>query len=582
MEIDRCKGCGGYDPLPVECRWCSQGQQAWLCRACMRSWTCPHCHKKPWAPYALTFALDSKGLPEVVDVDQDGNPPDGAVKIDPSLSDDEIFRLYLTFRREVIERQNLGEMDDPFLAEYGALTREESARATASGGDSQNTGIVDTFVTAPPRELRVMAWNLQDLGGGPSRGPTRSDETIRRIAHVIRELDPDICALLEVKLSGRLPPKPQPPPQPKRTRHTKPTDLDQKLAERQQDYERKLEEWEEAKQRLLELQKSDSTPGAAEVAKIMAALGDGWNCLLDPSMYTEGETYAFIYKTDIAPQAWGLIDEGCWPEKGYRSPARVTFRLSGSRVGRRRGSVDEDWELDVIAYHAPAPNHGEVVHRAIEKFKSITWARETILAGDFNVDTELGDLAQTEKYERLIEAAKTEDEAEYLFDQWASLKFNETLDENRALFESVSTHLQSVLGDGLWVAGWDLERTSLRSKIGPAKEEHFKSGIWASTLAFQNAAYDKIVLFTPSGCDPRLLQASGAFAYPLFERFLPTDLRSRFAHKVIDDSVIHNYREDVIDPGSGSDDDKLQRVLDGVKEVSDHVPVVLELEIHPR
>lgn len=607
MEIDTCDHCDSQaDVMPVGCGHCGFDKMtAWLCKPCSRVWVCPTCNRKPWASYALTFALDDQGLPLVVDLDEHGNPPDGAMKVDPSLSTVEILDLYLTFRRAVLERQSVDERTDPFLERYGA-THDETGNVRSSSGDSQQTGIIDTFVMPGPRPLRVVSWNLQDLGGGPSRGPRRSEKAIRRIARVIAELDPDICVLLEVKLAGRLPPKPKPPPEPRQTRNTSKRELQQKIEERRQEYLKELAEWTKKYGDAEALKKQGTSPGEVEVGAIMAQLPLGYSCLLDPSMYTQTETYAFIYKTaDIRPVSWGLIDKDkssgplYWPEMGYRSPARVTFELTGDRVGRRKGKIDENWLLDVIAFHAPSPTHGEKVLEAIEKFALIDWPRETVFAGDFNIDTEFGDIDHTEKYEALlideidnrVARAKKDEDLQKLWDEWCNdyeawrhLKFNETLDHHREAYERLFSDIDGALKETFpehWVVGWDIERTSLRAKIDTAKQEHKEGGVWTSTLAFQNAAYDKIVLLTPKGCDPDLLHANHAFAYPLFERFLPTNMRSLFELKVIDDGVIQRYREDVIDPGTGSSQAKLECVLGGVKELSDHVPVVLDLEIHP-
>lgn len=54
----------------------------------------------------------------------------------------------------------------------------------------------------PPFDLRVQLWNLQDLGGGPSRGPRRSDATIAAIAEIIHRADADVTAIIEVHRSG--------------------------------------------------------------------------------------------------------------------------------------------------------------------------------------------------------------------------------------------------------------------------------------------------------------------------------------------------------------------------------------------
>jgi hypothetical protein len=276
---------------------------------------------------------------------------------------------------------------------------------SASGGDSSDHGAVDTLQLPPPRcGLRVMSWNLQDLGGGPSRGPKRTDRVIQRIARILVECDPDICVILEVKRRVYLPPKPIEPAPPPRTRARKTVEaLSAEYQKRVEDFKVKSATWEKLRE---EAQKTDpkAAPGIVELERILAAMNhfagrpryarlDSEQRLPPEAVFTEGETYGFIVNTDVvASGKFELMSrdkEGApllWPEAGYRAPARASFGL-------------HNWPrpVDVVAFHAPAPSHGEITHQAIEQFSKVKWESDTIVAGDFNVDTEVGDAEASEK-----------------------------------------------------------------------------------------------------------------------------------------------------------------------------------------
>ncbi|MBV6323283.1 ubiquitin carboxyl-terminal hydrolase [Duganella sp. HSC-15S17] len=55
----------------------------------------------------------------------------------------------------------------------------------------------------PPFDLRLQLWNVQDLGGGPSRtAHSRSDPVIEAIARIIARADADVTAIIEVHRKG--------------------------------------------------------------------------------------------------------------------------------------------------------------------------------------------------------------------------------------------------------------------------------------------------------------------------------------------------------------------------------------------
>lgn len=280
----------------------------------------------------------------------------------------------------------------------------------ASGGSVTKTSTINTINFKQPRGLRVMSWNLQDLGGGPSRGPRRAGEVIDRIARIILESDADICVILEVKRRVWIPPKPVEPVPPRSTRALKKKGMNALKEEfdlRLQKYKVKLKEWEK---RNAEAQKTPAkdAPGLAELDRIVdrmnaLSLMSGTKSIyarLKPELsqnpedvFTEGETYGFIYDTEVvASGEFRLLvrdDEGkamYWPEKGYRAPAMVTFTL-----------YDYDQTVPVVAFHAPAPHHGDITHRAIKQFQNMKWPSDTIVAGDFNVDTEAEDIDTSDR-----------------------------------------------------------------------------------------------------------------------------------------------------------------------------------------
>lgn len=272
-----------------------------------------------------------------------------------------------------------------------------------SGGDSSGLGVADTQQVEPRYGLRIMSWNLQDLGGGPSRGPQRADSVIQRIACILFECQPDICAILEVKRRVWMPPKPLTPTPPPRTRGRDGQISQTEFERRQAEFRVKMEEWQ---QRRDEAQRTDprEAPGIKELDRILAELnrlaGRTVYARMTPEqslgpehVFTEGETYGFIYNAEVVdPVHFRLMNQTGsgqplhWPEPGYRAPAKATFQ-------------PRNWPrpVDVVAFHAPAPNHGEITHQAIEKFSQVNWERDTVVAGDFNVDTEADDPGTSEQ-----------------------------------------------------------------------------------------------------------------------------------------------------------------------------------------
>ncbi|MBK8235547.1 MAG: hypothetical protein IPK74_08340 [Deltaproteobacteria bacterium] len=83
-----------------------------------------------------------------------------------------------------------------------------------------HVGLGESVVSPPENPtLRALLWNIQDLGGGPSRGPKRPPEVKQAIARIIWQCRADVVALLELKKSGKQPARPEPPMAPTPTRH---------------------------------------------------------------------------------------------------------------------------------------------------------------------------------------------------------------------------------------------------------------------------------------------------------------------------------------------------------------------------
>ncbi|MCY1020096.1 OTU domain-containing protein [Pyxidicoccus sp. MSG2] len=67
----------------------------------------------------------------------------------------------------------------------------------------EETTVSDKPVLPPSFPLRVLLWNIADLGGGPSGTlPVRKQWTISALAHVIRVAKPDVATILELKKKG--------------------------------------------------------------------------------------------------------------------------------------------------------------------------------------------------------------------------------------------------------------------------------------------------------------------------------------------------------------------------------------------
>lgn len=246
-------------------------------------------------------------------------------------------------------------------------------------------GAASLQVQPRPRPLRIMLWNLQDLGGGPSRGPDRGEEVLERIARVI-DAYADVAIILEVKHAYR-PPRP-PEPTVARTflaRAAKKASAQQQAAvveaevkEQRDRYEKNLAEYEARVDLLCALGKK--APGLAQLARVLAYLNladDTW--AMQASEATEGEGYAFLFRGGLGLRVdeVALIAVPALTERGFRLPCRARLRAQGC-------------DLTLVAFHAPSPAHGQATVEAVNAVSqavSEVVADDLLFASDTNLNT---------------------------------------------------------------------------------------------------------------------------------------------------------------------------------------------------
>lgn len=236
--------------------------------------------------------------------------------------------------------------------------------------------------------FRVMTWNIEGLGGG-FRKPKRQEEIIKSTAEVIKQVDPEICTIIEVMKYTRpnLPKKPV-------------SDLyipdDNEYGEVDEEYELALKQWEVKCQKAInESQTSNKHPGVDELLRILNYLGGEWSLwvpeITGSRAYTLGETYGFFYKNKIVkPTANCVFIDVGFPQ--YRQPLLQEFIVSGSLFPMG----GKAWNLGVIAFHAPSPSHNkqpnydvEVINKnlGIAAHKFANNFNLLLIAADTNLDT---------------------------------------------------------------------------------------------------------------------------------------------------------------------------------------------------
>lgn len=249
----------------------------------------------------------------------------------------------------------------------------------------ENVNVIDK---PSPHRLRIMSWNIQDLGGG-FKG-IRSDAVIDAIAKVIHGCNVDICVVLEVlKKKGF-------------TRKKKSGGRKKKKAEKK-----------------VEKIVVESVPGLGEIKRILAALEklDGkWTYATHPKEECTGsdsETYALIYKVndgiEITDVDYVMKDQNGkdlgFPTPRHRRPMRAVARFS-----KGYGVKGTPWCLPIVAFHAPAQKTGDGQDRtpleAFEKLATMALfdtkhelytegspagkAGQYVLAADLNINFDFG------------------------------------------------------------------------------------------------------------------------------------------------------------------------------------------------
>ena len=194
------------------------------------------------------------------------------------------------------------------LKALAAVSDASPVAGPSSAGGSGN----NTIALCNPCGIRILLWNLQDLGGGPSRGPERPGWVIDRIASIISECDPDVIVILEVKKLGRQPRAPaEPVISDRQTRSSKgreaeaAAELFQRLME---DYQKRLAAYEKARALYVEAQKSGESTGLRQLAAILDRLnskgGGPWKPVdYTGDVFTNGESYGFLVRAGLFPSA---------------------------------------------------------------------------------------------------------------------------------------------------------------------------------------------------------------------------------------------------------------------------------------
>jgi hypothetical protein len=190
-----------------------------------------------------------------------------------------------------------------------------------------NPIFVNTVSTKRKGTLRIMSWNVANLGGRYGSAPARDPNAMNGIAQMILCLEPDICAIMEA--------------------------ID------------------------------NSHKGGEKELRRLAGLLPGYE-LLWPGAYTAGESYGlFVKKSPGISGQCGFEDIGL--DKKYRQPLWAQFDFKGVYASSRG-----PWSLGGIVFHAPSPSHGEDTARAVEalgKSKMCT-IPDAFMAGDFNFELE--------------------------------------------------------------------------------------------------------------------------------------------------------------------------------------------------
>lgn len=547
--------------------------------------------------------------------------------------------------------KNIADFDHPFkkgkpyadLAQkLGEIRAEkDGGMHDVSGPSGGGTFGTNTLAVSTLGGIRILHWNVQDLGGGPSRGPERPGWVLDRIASIIYECDPDVVVILEVK---RLGPRPKRPKRRARFLRVLRNRKIVTIVNRQiKDYKKRLERYKLAIKRYDEASKAGIFFGFRQLDEILERLnanGSKRCAYVDypVNRFTNGESYGILVRDGLFSSTTFEIVPGEWPNADCRAPgyAKLTFQV---------GLVQRD--LHVVAFHAPAPSHGEVTFDAVEKIAGLN-LEEFVFASDTNLSTdaakrEHADRAMGSYHKALavgglthentdvqlrfaatfsgafvkegtryeLDACQVECSGTFVREDWtnygetqktatyqgsftgilsstdskgrkfdwpvtavifvgrftfkplnkASQNFFRALSDARGSF-----HHEPSLGSGEYTGA-----TSLRRKVSAAPRPVKVK--YANTEVFNANAYDKLEYVCRDHCN---FWELAKYVYPLFERCLPPVLlKKHFTAPWID-------RDDVllqIETEAQNAPATLQKALDATNQVSDHVPLILDLAI---
>ncbi|MCP3166452.1 hypothetical protein LZ199_26450 [Myxococcus sp. QH3KD-4-1] len=118
------------------------------------------------------------------------------------LSSQDAHRLsFGEIRDETLRAASADDIPPPLEAPSGQMEEDLVEERWVPPGEE--TTVSDRPVVPPSFPLRVLLWNIADLGGGPSGTlPVRKPWTISALAHVIRVANPDVATILELKKKG--------------------------------------------------------------------------------------------------------------------------------------------------------------------------------------------------------------------------------------------------------------------------------------------------------------------------------------------------------------------------------------------
>ncbi len=473
--------------------------------------------------------------------------------------------------------------------------------------------------------IRIVSWNIQELGGRLAKPTRRHQTVIDAIAEVLVRIDPDICAVLEVIEKRKSIPR-------QKKSRVRTHARFSTAAERRKRREKKAayaaaDGASKRAKKIAALAEEDSDDeafadgsgsggggsasgggaipnehtGLREINRIVAAMnakaadsGISWKYyppLPAPGMdidngYTVGETYAFIYKDceDIT-----LVDDSVgytvldkddraieFPTRAYRKPMQAIFEFS--KLLAKPGGYN--WRLPIVAFHAPGPSRKKTKERleAIKKLTQIAILHdstypEVVLACDLNVDSDAA-----EEY-LWREANALFDEVERILSVEARLLGWANMDPGRT-----SLRRSEVVWSGERYGAGDGGIVSETGSPISAKQSSSVAPSAPATTSFEfaNRSFDRLMLLsrTDEGSSGTglarncVIQVTETEVFPLVAAVAPPSFLDSFPERPSWvrsplDCAARLYR----DP---ADVTQLEVIL-AANMLSDHMPLVMEL-----